>query len=67
MKSLHVEVPEKLAVELDALVRGGWFQSEEEVVRIALIEFVRRHRFELLEKQQREDIEWALQQEGADR
>jgi len=67
MKSLHVEVPEKLAVELDALVRGGWFQSEEEVVRIALIEFVRCHRFELLEKQQREDIEWALQQEGAGR
>jgi len=56
MKSLHIELPDKLAEELEALVRGGWFPSEEEAVRAALVEFVRRHRFELLEKRQREDI-----------
>lgn len=65
MKSLQVELPEKLAGELDALVGAGWFHSEGEVVRAALVEFVRRHRCELLEKHQREDIAWALQQKGA--
>ena len=64
MKRLEVELPDKLAGELGALVQGGWFQSEGEVVRAALIEFVRRHRLELLEKQQREDIAWALRQKG---
>lgn len=64
MKSVHVELPDKLAAELDALVKAGWFHSEEEVLRLALAEFVRRRRFELAEQFQREDIAWALQQKG---
>ena len=64
MKSVRVELPEKIADELEQLVKAGWFRSEEEAVRLALIEFLRRHRFELLERFQREDIEWALKQKG---
>ena len=64
MKSVQVELPEKIADELEQLVKAGWFRSEEEAVRLALIEFLRRHRFELLERFQREDIEWALKQKG---
>ena len=62
MKSVQIELPDKLAAELDTLVQTGWFRSEDEIVRLALVEFVRRHRFELLERFQREDIAWALQQ-----
>lgn len=62
MKSVHIELPDKLATELGALVRAGWFRSADELVRIALLEFVRRHRFELMEQFQREDIAWALRQ-----
>ncbi len=62
MKSVQVELPDKLAEEIDSLVKAGWFQSEAEVVRLALVEFMRRHRLELLERFQREDIAWALQQ-----
>ncbi|MBI1747816.1 MAG: ribbon-helix-helix protein, CopG family [Acidobacteria bacterium] len=62
MKSVLVELPDKLAAELDALVRDGWFHSEGELVRLALLEFVRRYRFELTEQFQQEDIAWALQQ-----
>lgn len=64
MKSLQVELPDKLAGEVEALVQAGWFHSEDELIRLALAEFVRRHRFELLERFQREDIAWALQQKG---
>ena len=60
MKPLHVELPDKVADEIQALVRGGWFRSEEELVRHALTEFVRQNRLELMEKQQLEDIEWGL-------
>lgn len=62
MKTLQVVLPDVLAAELEALVQKGWFRSEDELVRLALIEFVRRYRFELLERFQREDIAWALQQ-----
>lgn len=64
MKSFQVELPDKLAHELDIMVQTGWFCSEDEVIRFALLEFMRRHRLALLEQFQHEDIEWALQQKG---
>lgn len=60
MKAIHVEVPDKLAAEIEAYVRAGWFGSEAEVIRAAVTDFVRRRRLELLERFMRDDIEWAL-------
>ena len=62
MKTVQVEIPDQLREDIDALVRVGWFASEAELARHALIEFVRRRRFGPLEQFQREDIAWALQQ-----
>ncbi|MBM4035008.1 MAG: CopG family transcriptional regulator [Planctomycetes bacterium] len=64
MKSLQMELPDKIAGALDTLVQAGWFHSEEEAVRAAIADFIRRHRFDLIEKQQREDIAWALRHKG---
>jgi Arc/MetJ-type ribon-helix-helix transcriptional regulator len=64
MKSVQVELPDKVAAKLDTLVQEGWFQSEGEVLRVALVEFIKRHRFELIEQFQLEDIDWALQQKA---
>lgn len=60
MKSVQVELPDKLAAEVEAYVRAGWFGSEEDVIRTALAEFIRRNRLELLERFMRDDIDWAL-------
>lgn len=65
MKSLHIEIPDKLATEIEAYVKTGWFSTEAEVIRAALMEFVRRNRVDLLERFMREDIEWALKQKGS--
>ena len=65
MKSIQIELPEKLAHELDMLVQEGWFHSAEEAIRFALLEFLRQHRLELLEQFQREDITWALREKDA--
>ena len=64
MKSFQVELPDKLAQELRVMVRTGWFRSEDEVIRFALLEFVRHHHLGLLEKFQHEDISWAVQQKS---
>jgi Arc/MetJ-type ribon-helix-helix transcriptional regulator len=64
MKTLEIELPDALADKLDELVKAGWFTSENEIGRLALAEFVARHRFELQEQFQREDIAWALAQKG---
>ena len=50
MKAIQVELPDKLALEIETYVKTGWFSSESEVVRAAVMEFVRRNRVELLER-----------------
>jgi Arc/MetJ-type ribon-helix-helix transcriptional regulator len=67
VKTLQVELPDQLAKEIERLVRAGWFVSEGEIVRLALSEFVKHHRFQLQEQFQRDDIRWALGLKDADR
>jgi Arc/MetJ-type ribon-helix-helix transcriptional regulator len=62
MTSMQIELPDQLAGAMRRLVQTGWFQTEQEVVRLALVEFIRRHQAELTEQFQREDIAWALTQ-----
>ena len=57
---MSVELSERLADEISRMVRDGWFQSENELVRMALTEFMRTRRLELEERFQREDIAWAV-------
>ena len=65
MKTVQVQLPDVVVTELSGLVKSGWFTDENEIVRLALLEFVRRYRFALIEQFQREDIAWALQQKRA--
>ncbi len=60
MKSLELELPDGLAVRLDELVKAGLYANTQEAVRHALNEFIRQHSSILAERQQREDITWAL-------
>jgi Arc/MetJ-type ribon-helix-helix transcriptional regulator len=59
MKSMNLDLPDKVAEELSQLVQGGWFRDEGEIIRMALAEFLTRRHAELQERFQREDIEWA--------
>jgi Arc/MetJ-type ribon-helix-helix transcriptional regulator len=59
MKTLSIDLPDKLAAEIDAYVKAGLFRSEPDAVLAAMSEFVRRNRVDLVERFAREDIEWA--------
>lgn len=65
MKAIQIELPDKVAAELEAYVKAGWFGSEGELIRAAVLEFVRRNRIDLLERFMRDDIEWALRARGS--
>ena len=65
MKAINVELPDKLAAEIEAYVQAGWFGSEGEVIRAAVADFIRRRRTELLDLFMRADIEWALKLKNA--
>jgi Arc/MetJ-type ribon-helix-helix transcriptional regulator len=65
VKAIQIELPDKVAAELEAYVKAGWFGSEAELIRAAVLEFVRRNRIDLLERFMRDDIEWALRTRGS--
>lgn len=61
MKTITIDLPERITTEIDTLVENGWFLNETEIVRLAVWEFMLRNRFALAEQFQRADIAWALQ------
>lgn len=64
MKAITLELPESLAADVDRAVQAGWFVDSQEAIREALREYLNSRRLELLEGQQLEDIDWALQTAG---
>ncbi len=62
MKTLQVELPDQMAREVEHAVEAGVFENAAEVVRAALREFISQRRFELMERQQLQDIAWALRE-----
>lgn len=67
MKSVQVELSDKVIDELARLVKNGCFRSEEEAIRLAVVEFLSQRRLDLMERFEREDIAWALRQKQAQR
>ena len=65
MKTLQVELPDQMAHEIADAVKTGKFENATEVVRAALREFISHRRFELMERQQLDDIAWALNEKSA--
>lgn len=61
MKAITLELPERLAAEVDLAVQAGWFVDAQEAIREALREYLDSRRLELQELQQLEDISWAMQ------
>lgn len=62
MKTVCVELNDRLAEELSTVIRQGLFKTEEEAIRFALIAFIKDQKPALMEQFQREDIAWALNQ-----
>jgi Arc/MetJ-type ribon-helix-helix transcriptional regulator len=60
MKTIKAKIPDKLYLQMERLVKEGWFRSQEDIIDDALRRFLNTHRPELLEKFIRDDVERAL-------
>ncbi|MEN6356872.1 MAG: hypothetical protein ABFD83_07280 [Armatimonadota bacterium] len=65
MKTICIELPDKLADALTGILSQGYFKSEDEAVRFALMKFIEDWKPALIERFQLEDIAWAIQQKGS--
>jgi len=60
MQTIPAKVTERLVMELDELVKQGWYASRSEAIRDAIRELVKKTKLDRLEQAIREDIRWGL-------
>ncbi|MCK4327945.1 MAG: ribbon-helix-helix protein, CopG family [Candidatus Diapherotrites archaeon] len=60
METVPAKLTQRLVMELDELVKEGWYANRSEAVRDAVRELVEKMRVELLEEAIKKDIEWGL-------
>ena len=57
---VQTQIPTRLLVEVEALVKSGWFRDLDDLFVEALRRYVDSHRPELTERFQQQDVEWGL-------
>jgi len=60
MKTIKVQIPDRMYQQIETLVKEGWFRDREDIINVALRKFLEANRPELLEQFFREDVEWGL-------
>ena len=60
MKTIPAKVTTKLVMEIDELVKEGWYANRSEAIRDAIRELVKKLKTERLEQAIKEDVKWGL-------
>ena len=60
MQTILAKVTERLVMELDELVKQGWYANRSEAIRAAIRELVKRTKPNRLEQAIRDDVRWGL-------
>lgn len=62
MMNLQLSIPESMVFLMENFIKAGVFKTKEEMLLIALSEFVKKNQLELLEYFTNQDIDWALKE-----
>lgn len=60
METIPAKLTSKLVLEIDALIKEGWYANRSEAIRDAVRNMVERKKLVRLESAIEEDIEWGL-------
>lgn len=60
MEVVPAKITEKLVMEMEDLVKQGWYANKSELIRNAVRELVKKLKSEQLELAIKEDITWGL-------
>ena len=58
--TVQATLPTRLLVQVESLIREGWFHDLDDLVADALRRLLDTHRPELMERYILEDVEWGL-------
>jgi Arc/MetJ-type ribon-helix-helix transcriptional regulator len=60
MRHLGIDITDEMEADIRSYVSAGYFRTEQEMLAAALQEFLRRHRPDLEERYQMDDVSWAM-------
>ncbi len=60
METVPSRLTKRLLLELDILIKQGWYSNRSEAVRDAVRNLIEKKRVERLEAAVREDVRWGL-------
>ena len=60
LTTVQAQIPTRLLLEMEALVKPGWFRDINDLFLEALRRYLDSHRPELIELFVRTDVEWGL-------
>jgi putative addiction module CopG family antidote len=60
MEVVPTKLTKKLIMEIEELIKEGWYANKSEVIRDAIRDLIKKLKAEKLEAAIKEDIEWGL-------
>jgi len=60
MEVVPTKLTKKLVIEIEAIVKEGWYANKSELVRDAIRELIKKLKLERLASAIKEDIAWGL-------
>ncbi len=60
METVPAKLTPRLIVEMDEVIREGWYANRSELIRDAVRETLRRARAQRVEAALRQDVDWGL-------
>ncbi len=60
METVPAKITERLIIEMDELIKEGWYANRSDFIREAVREMIKKNKLERLEEAIKEDVEWGL-------
>ena len=60
METVPAKLTRRIVVEMEELIKQGWYANKSELIRDAIRELVKKQKIAQLESAIKEDINWGL-------
>lgn len=60
METVPAKLTKRIVVEMEALIKQGWYANRSELIRDAIRELIKKQKVVQLESAIKEDIQWGL-------
>ena len=60
METIPAKITKKLVLEIDELIKEGWYANRSDFIRDAIRQTIKKTKLERMEDSIKEDVEWGL-------